>query len=578
LHRSTSRWRPNRLRLEGLEDRTAPAGLHHFVIDAPDTITAGAPTALSITAYDENNQIVTDYAGTIELRSVDGQAIIPHPFTFTVADQGTHTFNVILYRAGIQGMRVFDMAEADLFGGSGRIMVVPGPLDHFEILAPNTVKAGQAFGVTVSPVDAYGNRIYNFMGTVDFNCTDGEHMYRESVTFTSRHRGVYTFGALMQSPGLQGIRVINGPAKGGFAFNVLADETAPQFLITAPAQIIAGQEFAITVEAVNGSGEAMTDFVGTVHFGSTDLNGILPSDYTFTPADQGTHTFNVTLTTAGLQVIRASNAEDPGAMFGSLELTVSPAAVAQFEVVAADVTIAGVPFNVTVTAKDEFGNIVTDYTGSVQLVTLEGAQRIDYTFTPADEGVHTFSLTLDEVGLQGFRIFDIATPDVHSGGAIMVEAGRSHGNGPPRFVVDAHARGERGNAVSAAVHTAQAAGHRGRELSAVIHEVHQSLAGTKDTNADSGAGMIEVELVLNTPGVQTISVTSVDNPEITSSVNVVVVGAEAESEPAIHMAAAGSDGGVDRPEASVGKPVQRMNAKPAADLEILDAVLGSWAG
>jgi adhesin/invasin len=42
---------------------------------------------------------------------------------------------------------------------------------------------------------------------------------------------------------------------------------------------------------------------GTVHFSSTDFAAQLPDDYTFGSGDGGTHTFDVTLQTSGLQGI-----------------------------------------------------------------------------------------------------------------------------------------------------------------------------------------------------------------------------------------------------------------------------------
>ena len=50
----------------------------------------------------------------------------------------------------------------------------------------------------------------------------------------------------------------------------------------------------ITVTALDSSNNMGATYTGTVHFTSTDPTAILPADYTFTAADAGTHTFNVT--------------------------------------------------------------------------------------------------------------------------------------------------------------------------------------------------------------------------------------------------------------------------------------------
>ena len=46
-------------------------------------------------------------------------------------------------------------------------------------------------------------------------------------------------------------------------------------------------------------GNAATSYAGTVHFSSTDAQAGLPSDYTFTAADAGSHTFSAELKAAG---------------------------------------------------------------------------------------------------------------------------------------------------------------------------------------------------------------------------------------------------------------------------------------
>ncbi len=52
------------------------------------------------------------------------------------------------------------------------------------------------------------------------------------------------------------------------------------------------------------------------------------------------------------------------------------------------------PFDVTVTALDAYGNVVTNYQGTITLTTTDPDPGVvlpaSYTFTAADAGVHTF--------------------------------------------------------------------------------------------------------------------------------------------------------------------------------------------
>ncbi|HEV3261499.1 MAG TPA: right-handed parallel beta-helix repeat-containing protein [Gemmataceae bacterium] len=74
--------------------------------------------------------------------------------------------------------------------------------------------------------------------------------------------------------------------------------------LLAPAEVLAGQPFTITVVVLDGSGNTASTYLGRIHFSSTDLGAVLPPDYTFTPADGGMASFTVTLPTAGSQQLQ----------------------------------------------------------------------------------------------------------------------------------------------------------------------------------------------------------------------------------------------------------------------------------
>jgi Abnormal spindle-like microcephaly-assoc'd, ASPM-SPD-2-Hydin len=82
----------------------------------------------------------------------------------------------------------------------------------------------------------------------------------------------------------------------------------PVYQVSAPANANPGTPFSLTVTAQNPtSGGTMTSYIGTVHFTSSDGAAVLPSDYTFTNGDQGTHTFSITLNTNGSQTVTGTD-------------------------------------------------------------------------------------------------------------------------------------------------------------------------------------------------------------------------------------------------------------------------------
>src|SRR5207248_7638042 len=114
--------------------------------------------------------------------------------------------------------------------------------------------------------------------------------------------------------------------------------------------------FPAPVSALTASGGVDAGYTATVHFTSTDAQAGLPADYTFTAADAGTHTFTVTLKTAGSRAVTATAGGVTGTSGG---VSVSPAAATHFSVGAPSGATAGVGFGVTLTAQDLYGNTAT---------------------------------------------------------------------------------------------------------------------------------------------------------------------------------------------------------------------------
>ena len=76
-----------------------------------------------------------------------------------------------------------------------------------------------------------------------------------------------------------------------------------------PNPCTAGTAGSITVTAKDSGGNTVTGYTGTVHFTSSDSVANLPSNYPFTTADYGSHTFTggVTFNTVGTQSVTAAD-------------------------------------------------------------------------------------------------------------------------------------------------------------------------------------------------------------------------------------------------------------------------------
>jgi hypothetical protein len=215
-------------------------------------------------------------------------------------------------------------------------------------------------------------------------------------------------------------RIVNGTIDIG-ALEVQAAGQATHLVIQAPASVPAGTPFTITVTALDDTGQPATGYTGTVQFVAS--NGAT-AGYPFTAADMGQHAFsNLVLRRAGTYTVAGTDEANP-LITGSLTFTVTPAAADHITFTAPATITAGVPFAITVTVQDVYGNTVTGYTGTVHF-TLTGPAmaQADYTFTATDMANHTFgNLVLSQAGDYTLTGMDSADPTVSGSVTFTVAA------------------------------------------------------------------------------------------------------------------------------------------------------------
>jgi len=127
------------------------------------------------------------------------------------------------------------------------------------------------------------------------------------------------------------------------------------------------------------------------------------------PTDAVAHPFSATLKTAGTQSITATDTLMSALKATEGGITVNAAAASKFIISAPSTVTAGMPFSLTLTVEDAYGNVVTGYTGTVHFKSTDATALLpaNYTFTAADKGVHTFvGLVLRKKGKQRITITD----------------------------------------------------------------------------------------------------------------------------------------------------------------------------
>ena len=118
-------------------------------------------------------------------------------YTFTAADQGTHSFSITLKTAAPESITAADVSSVNL-NSTFNVTVAPGSTTGLQMTAfPDPAMADIAHTRSrFTAEDAYGNTNVNYAGTVSFISSDVAALLPASYTFVATDAGVHTFIAL----------------------------------------------------------------------------------------------------------------------------------------------------------------------------------------------------------------------------------------------------------------------------------------------------------------------------------------------------------------------------------------------
>jgi len=133
----------------------------------------------------------------------------------------------------------------------------------------------------------------------------------------------------------------------------------------------------------------------------------------------GTGSFTATLTKSGAQRISGMDTVTSTIKGTSGSITLSAAAAASFTVTAPASTMVGAAFYVTVTAKDAYGNVASNYTGTVHLSSTDPLAVL-YSDATLTKGARQFTVKLKTVGSQTVMATDTSSSVTGTSGPITV--------------------------------------------------------------------------------------------------------------------------------------------------------------
>ena len=435
----------------------------------------------------------------------------------------------------------FSVQAADGFGDTSAsqgytLTVNPGTATHFAVTAigSTTVTAGGSVSYQVTALDVDGNTATGYAGTVKITSSDPQALFPGPTTLTS---GTGTNFVQLETAGTQTITVtdtVTSSITGTLSGITVNPGGAYKLVVTAPSTATAGTAFSVTVTAKDLYGNTATGYAGTVHFTTTDTGSVtLPADYTFSGGDAGVHVFTsgADLVTAGSQTITAINTVGAVHAGTSGTITVSGGPATSLTVSSPSAVTSGTAFSVTVTAKDQYGNTASGYTGTVHFTTTDtGAATLpaNYTFTGTDSGVHVFTTaTLATVGVQTVTATDTATGSITgTSGAITVSPGAattlivSPITAPPYTA---------GTSASIRIIAKDANGNIATGYTGTVKFTSSDSQAVLPANTLLASGLGTVSVTFKTSGSQTLTATDTVTASITGISNALTVTAAAAS-------------------------------------------------
>jgi hypothetical protein len=173
---------------------------------------------------------------------------------------------------------------------------------HFAVASANAAPtAGVPFNISVTALDAAGQRVATYSGTVQLTSSNGKAVQPATGALTN---GTGTFSVTLNTAGNQTITATAAALTGTSNSITVTTQGATKFSVSAPGTATAGTAFSFTVTALDSANNVVTSYAGTVHLTSSDRQGVMPGNTTLT---NGTGTFSATLKTANGETVSATD-------------------------------------------------------------------------------------------------------------------------------------------------------------------------------------------------------------------------------------------------------------------------------
>ncbi len=285
---------------------TTNVAIPHYLMIMPKGVTQGVPVTVQLVAEDDQNHLLSTYAGTANLTSTDGAAKLPASVTFAA---GKASFQVTFNTLGQQSVTATDSTSSTPVGTATTNVAAPDVATHFVLSMPSGATVGTPVTVRLIAEDAQNHIVPNFTGTVNLTSSDAGATLPVSIAVTG---GQATFFQVtFATTGVQTVTATdsaNASLAGTASTTVAAPAVATHFVVRMRPGVELGAPVTVQVVAEDAENHVVSNYSGTADLSSSDGSATLPTSVTF---KNGKATFQVTFATTGQQNVTVTDSVNP---------------------------------------------------------------------------------------------------------------------------------------------------------------------------------------------------------------------------------------------------------------------------